>query len=88
MTNLSSINLATVYLYYSIHFVFIATFYLDIMTKKNNIAYHIINSTQIFYWSSNILTENFSLLVLFIMIAHANSKSVCSAEINWRELAP
>ena len=29
---------------------------------------------RLFYWSSNILTGNSSLLVLFIAITHANSK--------------
>jgi len=56
-------------------FTFVAIFHLDTITKKNNLTYHILNATRTFFcWSSNILTRNSSLLVLFIVIAHANSK--------------
>ena len=61
--------------WYSLHSLLIAIFHLDTITKKNNLTYHILNATQTFFcWSSNILTRNSPLLMLFIAIARTNSK--------------
>jgi len=49
-------------------------FYMAQWSKASSVLINLINATQTFYWSSNVLTGNFLLLVLFIVTTHANSK--------------
>ena len=66
-------TIASIVVLYFLHSILIAVFHFDTVTK-NNLTYHIINATQTFLLGSNILTGNFSLLMLFITTAHANNK--------------